>query len=173
MPNAYDTAVAELRRQYRAANAKASVTNVASSSWLGAAASLWGAGDSAAQNTASANLSKLSVQIDEWAGKLRRWAEAGRRDNGTAYTPAQWFQYGRELGNAVATQWGALFDASLFSAPANARAAAVATVRDVKAVATDVDTWPTLLKVGIGLAALAVLYPYLSPLLSRVVPKAA
>jgi hypothetical protein len=58
------------------------------------------------QATAEANYRKLADNIKTWRTTYRDWAEASRRDDGTAYSWSQWSQFGTELLTTIQQQTG-------------------------------------------------------------------
>ena len=54
----------------------------------------------------------LRPTIDTWKTKLRRWAKAGKRDDGSTYTWTSWFDWGKELARLASSYSGDIWDAS-------------------------------------------------------------
>lgn len=48
------------------------------------------------------NLGTLQEQVEKWATTYRKWATAGLRDDGSAYSWDRWSKHGLELGEAAA-----------------------------------------------------------------------
>jgi hypothetical protein len=160
-----DAAVAEVRRVYRLANLK-----LAAAEAPPFAVGTWLFGDSSARSAADKNLTDMGKRIDTWAGTYRRWAAAGRRDDGTPYSATSWAKHGEELGRDAAFHAGEFLNAGLFAGFNTTVSAVKATVQTVKELSNP-SGWPTWAIVAAGLAALAVLGPYVTPLIPRVLPK--
>lgn len=153
MEDAADALVREVRSTYAKGNAKAGIST-ASDRFFG------GSSTSDAVRKAMADLGLL---IDKWASTYRRWAKAGKRDDGTAYSWTSWVDFGKkELLSAIAYQTNVAWDSSILN---NAIEAAKTTAaQTAKAVETGIQTavavvkspWTRVLLLGVG--GLAALY---------------
>ncbi|QRN92836.1 hypothetical protein JRI60_26875 [Archangium violaceum] len=127
-----DAAVAELRRQYRAGLARVE-------------ANAGGFFPSSEQQAIRKSYLDMGVLLEQWASTYRRWALAGRRDDGSEYTVERFLDFGRnDLADAVQKISAEAYDRSLFAA--------------VKAAAGSIVTpgaWPSWVKWTAGALALA------------------
>jgi hypothetical protein len=73
-------------------------------------------------------LRELGPQIDKWATDNRRWAIAGRRDDGSSYTPAMFLDQGKAYASAITAYVRMDFDASIFGLVAGTATGVVADV---------------------------------------------
>jgi hypothetical protein len=133
-----DAAVAELRRQYRAA----AVTVAANTAG-------WFVPPEAAQVAGA--FRTVGEVLEKWATVHRRAALAGRWEDGRVHTVADFLAFGRrEIADAVQRIAGEAYDRGLFAA---ARYAAGETVKAVNPF-----NWPTHVKLlaGVGVAVVLV-----------------
>lgn len=135
-----DAAVSEVRRAYLVGTAKVTpLTSLAADDDTGRqVAGAWAA---------------LGLEIEKWATKFRAWAINGKRDNGTEYTVARFLEYGRtDLASAITYQSKVAYDASVFRVATDTIAATAEQV-------VDPLSWPTSLKVavGVGVTVIALL----------------
>jgi hypothetical protein len=95
----------------------------------------------------------LGVQIDDWANRKYRWAQAGRRDDGSSYSWKQWADLGQVyLGSIQSYTKIAATDSFM----ANAITSMAEFVESIRQVFTPTE-WPGWAKAAAGLAGLAAL----------------
>lgn len=171
-----DDAISEVRRLYALALAKVKTTP---GQLAGAALEVltFGLSDGGMGDAQKAELKDLQDEgprVDNWAGKLRGYADAGQRPDGSPYTWGEWQALGRDFASDFATQASEAWNADLFVANAGA---ALATGEQVASgvVSAAEAVGGALLKpwvwwaVGIG-AVLVIAAPYIAPLLRRAKP---
>ena len=127
----------------------------------------WWGGDAASQAAGLANLRELGPRVERWATVLRTWAERGARDDGTSYTPARWYEHGRELSDAMAAHGAGVVDASLLAVVGETVRATADELGDAAAVMANPLKWPLELKVAAGLVLAVLLAPYAGALVRR------
>lgn len=149
MATAADKLVAEVRRTYNAAN-----TKVNAGSWFSLSSS--------STDAAKAAMRELGPKIDTWATTYRRWAEAGKRDDGTKYTWSEWVKYGQQLLQTPKTHAGVAWDANIVNAAVTTAKQTVVTVAQgvetVAKTAADIATSPWTKIFLLGGGALVGLY---------------
>lgn len=97
---------------------------------------------------AAGNLKTLGGNVEKWATTYLAWARAGHRDDGSAYSWAQWADFGtRDLLSAIAVYVDCAAEGSQL------RAIGLATLATVKDTAELVEKTA---KVGLGLAPYAI-----------------
>lgn len=117
-------------------------------------------GEAPQQDANRANIAQLKTLIDTWATVYRRWAETGKRDDGTGYSWDRWTQYGQQdLASAAAVYAKCAVDGSPFNAM---KAAVKQTIDDANPF-----NWPWWVKGGIAAVVLGVGFLYLRPYLPR------
>jgi hypothetical protein len=122
-----------------------------------------------ADSNAAAGMEELRPRITRWASVYRRWAGAGRRDDGSAYSWARWEDYGHELESAIRIHSGVILAGIAWPVDAavqSARDAGTVLLTNLGARVKDLiaNPWPWWAKAGLGAGAvigvLAVLSPY-------------
>jgi hypothetical protein len=97
----------------------------------------------------------LGALIDDWASRKYRWAQAGKRDDGTAYSWKQWGELGKVYLDSVVYTAGLPIGDGYF---ANAAQAIKEFIESLIKFFQPTE-WPTWAKVAAGLAgAVAVAY---------------
>jgi hypothetical protein len=93
----------------------------------------------------------LGAQIDDWADRKFRWAQAGRRDDGTSYSWKQWGDLGQVYLDSITYQASLPVTNGLW---ANAATSVKEFIQSVLSIFQPTE-WPTWAKVAAGVVGLA------------------
>jgi hypothetical protein len=99
----------------------------------------WTSSGDYAKQTNTKTMEAIRAQIEKWASTYREWATNGRRDDGTPYSWAQWFDYGLDLTKQALSVSGGAWEDSSWEAARRQSMPVEAVATSMKAVTEDVE----------------------------------
>ena len=124
--------VSEIERQYRAGAVKVRLSPDAITRFLVLGAAFPFVSASSQEQAIQKNLQVLGERIKKWKTIYRRWAEQGKRDDGSAYTWERWISFGTEdIASEIKYQTGEGWNSSVVIALAKATAASAKEVAEL------------------------------------------
>jgi hypothetical protein len=134
-----DKLVSEVEAAYRVGGSKIKLNPDRIALFLtgpvGAVASIWL--KSQGQITTEASYAKHGDAIKKWRTTYRKWAEAGRRDDGTAYDWPRWVAFGKELLSGIKDYTGYSWQSSVVIGAAKAVKQTVVDIKTTVAECTE------------------------------------